>query len=813
MPEDLTALKAKCQSLVDSLLQLKQVHKNIAKLTRSVNHSQLDVDNLPQQSISVEDHNKCGDVDDDADVHDDDNDDDVVQVDEAGNALVSTLTELGKSKELAHQKRQLADAIVDRRRLESFVRSLTTELGKSRAITESGYLARIGNGAHFASRMRLGPQLRMNYADASYLRATERSICCNYRLLWSCLGHYPYPVYCVAMDRSGRFAITGADDYLVKLWNLDTGDLVYTCRGHLGEISILAVSPDNSVFASACTNGEVRVWRLRDGVCLRVMKHRNSVNWMQFDEDRGALVSTGDDGQCIVWDLARLVPPSGGALPLIDSLIDETDRLNKPTKISRELISSTPTGALPSSDSESDMVQMSTAMNDNIDMKITENVDIDPYAALTTSTAATLFSAQSSFEESAPSSSSASFHLNSPASSSILDGAAWTNYIREGLNSSRGSLYEWSTAAESSNIPLPSLPQPGAVQFAPAVYDPRVANSTITLPENSFLALPHMNDNTHAITDGADIKVNCFDICPLGCVLVTGCEDGVARLWRFADENDMLLRTGLVRKSNRAKELPQMNGLLSPTEIQRLQQVAKYLILRLEGHIRGVTDIHFSNVGDRILTSSTLDGTVRVWAFNREFTKSEHVLLNPMDQESRQQQTLSGLPQGRRGKKTLSVPQVFNACWSTDDLRIITLQAVKRSNAMSSLAALGTNGVVDTPTSLKVWDSMTGDLLTVISPISLFETKTLVPHPREPDVVLIGGKGGHLAVWDWAAERELTRILVPNRKTPDQSLVSIHDAVFSPDGSRIVYTDALGRIIVLGLDRPERFSKVKPDES
>jgi len=131
---------------------------------------------------------------------------------------------------------------------------------------------------------------------------------------------------------------------------------------------------------------------------------------------------------------------------------------------------------------------------------------------------------------------------------------------------------------------------------------------------------------------------------------------------------------------------------------------------------------------------------------------------------------------------------------------------------MGSLAALGGVYAQDTPTSLKIWDSMTGDLLKVISPISRFETKTLVPHPIEPDILLIGGKGGHLAVWNWASERELTNVLLPNRKTTDASLVEIHDAIFSPDGSRIVYTDALGRIIVLGLDRPERFSKVKAEQ-
>jgi WD40 repeat protein len=62
--------------------------------------------------------------------------------------------------------------------------------------------------------------------------------------------------------------------------------------------------------------------------------------------------------------------------------------------------------------------------------------------------------------------------------------------------------------------------------------------------------------------------------------------------------------------------------------MRRLETLASRLLLRLEGHVSAITDIHFSHVGDRVLTASLLDGTVRVWAFSRDFKKSGHIVLN-----------------------------------------------------------------------------------------------------------------------------------------------------------------------------------------
>ena len=128
-----------------------------------------------------------------------------------------------------------------------------------------------------------------------------RSNTCRFQLLYSIACHGWNATYCAVFDKTGRFLVTGADDYLVKVFDVEKGVLLYTCRGHMGFITFVAISPDNSLFATACTKGHIRVWKLRDGTCMEVMKHNESINTLKFDIWTGALVSGGDDGSCKIW--------------------------------------------------------------------------------------------------------------------------------------------------------------------------------------------------------------------------------------------------------------------------------------------------------------------------------------------------------------------------------------------------------------------------------------------------------------------------------------------------------------------------------
>ena len=133
-----------------------------------------------------------------------------------------------------------------------------------------------------------------------------RANICKFQYLYSISCHGYNPAYCAVFDKTGRFLLTGADDYLVKVFDVEKGLLLYTCRGHMGFVTFIAISPDNSLFATACVKGSIRIWRLRDGACLKIVKHNESINTLKFDTWTGALVSGGDDGVCKIWVIFNL---------------------------------------------------------------------------------------------------------------------------------------------------------------------------------------------------------------------------------------------------------------------------------------------------------------------------------------------------------------------------------------------------------------------------------------------------------------------------------------------------------------------------
>ncbi|CAO3598689.1 unnamed protein product [Absidia cylindrospora] len=125
-------------------------------------------------------------------------------------------------------------------------------------------------------------------------------------------GHR-FPVFCLAFDKTNRRLFTGSDDYLVKVWCVRTGHLIYTIRGHYNVITDIAINEENTLIATASSDGYVRVWTM-DGykqvVCLRpISASAKPFTTVCFSPSPRAetryLLATNEDGIVRLWKWNR----------------------------------------------------------------------------------------------------------------------------------------------------------------------------------------------------------------------------------------------------------------------------------------------------------------------------------------------------------------------------------------------------------------------------------------------------------------------------------------------------------------------------
>ena len=278
---------------------------------------------------------------------------------------------------------------------------------------------------------------------------------------------------------------------LSQVWHYEEAALVHTLKGHKGEITIIQVSPDNAIVASACTLGSVRLWRLVDGQCLKVLQHGTvQVNYLKFNDLTYTISTVGDDGHCVVWDLHRILRSE-----------------------------------------EESITQLKYMTKNRVQMVGDESGE-----------------------------------------------KCRSSRCLEIVRRESSHLFDWSATGDRLVLPHARL------------------SNVLSIGNNE-----------------SKLKIYILDVHPVENVLVTGGEDGIARLWTFRDVH---------RRETRA--LRETKKEMSAQGADALSKIFDQLLLSLEGHKDKISDTKFSNLGDRIVTGSDEDCTVRIWSFD----KCTHALLS-----------------------------------------------------------------------------------------------------------------------------------------------------------------------------------------
>jgi WD40 repeat protein len=109
----------------------------------------------------------------------------------------------------------------------------------------------------------------------------------------------------VAINFDGNLLASGSSDETIKFWNLHSGELLCTFPGHSMEVSSVAISPNGQVIASSGgADNIIKLWNLRTGELLRTLRgHSDNVNSVVFSPDGKILASGSSDATSKVWDV------------------------------------------------------------------------------------------------------------------------------------------------------------------------------------------------------------------------------------------------------------------------------------------------------------------------------------------------------------------------------------------------------------------------------------------------------------------------------------------------------------------------------
>src|SRR5258708_1994864 len=105
--------------------------------------------------------------------------------------------------------------------------------------------------------------------------------------------HYPDDVRSVAMSPDGQTLVSGGSDTTIKVWNVQTGQLLHTLSEHTGVVLSVAISPDGQALVSGSNDKTIKIWNVRTGQLLRTLSgHLKEVHSVAISPS--GLVASGD---------------------------------------------------------------------------------------------------------------------------------------------------------------------------------------------------------------------------------------------------------------------------------------------------------------------------------------------------------------------------------------------------------------------------------------------------------------------------------------------------------------------------------------
>ncbi|NET35759.1 MAG: NACHT domain-containing protein [Cyanothece sp. SIO1E1] len=109
----------------------------------------------------------------------------------------------------------------------------------------------------------------------------------------------------VAFSPDGNCLATGDTQGEIRLYRVKDGQHLLTYRGHTNWVRSLAFSPDGTLLASGSSDYQVKLWDVPTGHCMRTLQgHQNEVWCVAFSPNGQILVSGGFDEMAKLWQVS-----------------------------------------------------------------------------------------------------------------------------------------------------------------------------------------------------------------------------------------------------------------------------------------------------------------------------------------------------------------------------------------------------------------------------------------------------------------------------------------------------------------------------
>jgi len=124
----------------------------------------------------------------------------------------------------------------------------------------------------------------------------------KYNLLTTLLGH-TWAVLTVAFSPTNQNLLaTGSGDNTIKLWDINTGELISTLSGHSWSVVAVAFSTDGKMLISGSWDKTVKIWQISTkSEITSLVGHTDSVSSLAISDDTELIVSGSTDKTIKLW--------------------------------------------------------------------------------------------------------------------------------------------------------------------------------------------------------------------------------------------------------------------------------------------------------------------------------------------------------------------------------------------------------------------------------------------------------------------------------------------------------------------------------